>query len=49
MPDSYWKDIFREAEVESKRIDRIAMLTAAAAVAVVVGVAFGIFVLFQLS
>jgi hypothetical protein len=49
MPDSYWKDVFREAEAESKRIDRIAMLTAAAAVAVVIGVAFGVFVLIQLS
>jgi hypothetical protein len=49
MPDSYWKDVFREAEAESKRIDRIAMLTAAAAVAVVIGVAFAVFVLIQLS
>jgi hypothetical protein len=48
MSDSYWKDVFREAEAESKRIDRIAMLTAAAAVAVVIGVVFGVFVLIQL-
>ena len=49
MPDSYWKDIFREAEAESKKIDRIGMLTAAAAVAVIIGLVFGAFVLIQLS
>jgi hypothetical protein len=49
LTDAFWKDIFREAEVESKRIDRIAMLTAAAAIAVVIGLMFGVFILFQLS
>jgi hypothetical protein len=47
LTDAFWKDTFREAEV--KRIDRVAMLTAAAAVAVVIGLVFGVFVLIQLS
>lgn len=49
LTDAFWKDTFREAEAEVKRIDRVAMLTAAAAVAVVIGLVFGVFVLIQLS
>ena len=49
MPDDYWKDVFKEAETEAKRIDRMALLTAAAAVAVVIGFMFGgLLFLFQL-
>jgi hypothetical protein len=48
MPHDYWKDVFKEAETEVKRIDRMALLTAAAAVAVAVGFIFGAFLLFQL-
>jgi hypothetical protein len=47
MPHDYWKDIFKEAETEAKRIDRMALLTAAAAVAVVIGLMFGAFLLIQ--
>ena len=49
LTDAFWKDTFRAAEAESKRIDRVAMLNAAAAVAVVIGLVFGVFVLIQLS
>ena len=49
LTDAFWKDMFREAEAESKRIDRIAMLTAAAAVAVVIGLVFGAFIVVELS
>jgi hypothetical protein len=48
MPHDYWKDVFKEAETEAKRIDRMALLTAAAAVAVVIGFMFSAFLLFQL-
>jgi hypothetical protein len=48
MQHDYWKDVFREAETEAKRIDRIALITTAAAVAVVIGLMFGAFLLFQL-
>jgi len=48
MPHDYWKDVFREAEAEAKRIDRMALLTTAAAVAVVIGFMSGAFLLFQL-
>jgi hypothetical protein len=47
MSDDYWKDVFKEAE-RAKRMDRMALLTAAAAVAVVIGFMFGAFLLFQL-
>jgi len=49
LTDAFWKDTFREAAAESKRIDRIAMLTAAAMVAVVIGLVFGAFILIELS
>jgi hypothetical protein len=49
MPHDYWEDLFREAETEAKRIDRMALLTAAVAIAVVIGFIFGAFVLFQLD
>jgi hypothetical protein len=45
MPHDDWKDVFKEAETEAKRIDRMALLTAAA-VAVVIGFTFGAFLLF---
>jgi hypothetical protein len=49
MPQDYWEDVFKEAENEAKRIDRMALLTAAAAVAVVIGFMFGgLLFLFQL-
>jgi hypothetical protein len=48
MQHDYWKDVFKEAETEAKRIDRMALMTAAAAVAVVIGLMFGAFLLFQL-
>jgi hypothetical protein len=48
MPHDSWKDVFEEAETEVKRIDRMALLTAAAAIAVVIGFMFGAFLLFQL-
>jgi hypothetical protein len=47
LTDAFWKDTFKEAKAESSRIDRVAMLTAAAAVAVVIGLVFGAFVLIQ--
>jgi hypothetical protein len=49
LTDAFWKDTFKEAKAESNRIDRVAMLTAAAAVAVVIGLVFGAFVLIQLK
>jgi hypothetical protein len=48
MPHDYWKDVFKEAETEAKSIDRVALLTAATAVAIVIGFMFGAFLLFQL-
>ena len=39
----YWKQVFEEAEAEAKRLETRNTLTVAAAVAMVFGVMFGVF------
>ena len=42
---NYWKDVFKEAAAEAKRIDRMNMLTVVAAVALVFGLIVGVFLI----